>query len=103
MDTSPTIDTERAMDRRKRLSVAHQVGQERRSPPGYFEPLGYQHQVTGRHCTVCAAMLVAGQRYTLFAVGPDDLVCAVQADRGHWYIAAAVAMHEDCAWPPPAY
>jgi hypothetical protein len=80
------------------LFLRYRTGEERRTPRNRFEPLTFSHPMIGMACAECDNPFHAGQRVTLFAVGPDTLSAAEKAEAGGWYTALAVGMHEDCAW-----
>lgn len=80
------------------MYLRHRTGDDRRTPPANYEPLTFGDPLIGAHCAECQHPLKAGQRPSLFVVGPDSLQSAREADLGHMYQALAVVMHETCAW-----
>lgn len=74
-------------------------GEERRTPPGRFQPLHKDHPIVGSVCTVCWELIDVDQVPALFVVGPDTPDAAAKHDAHHWYSALAVGAHEHCLYP----
>lgn len=78
--------------------LRYRMGDPRRTEPSKFNELYEGHPLVGEPCCVCDQPLLAGQRPTLFAVGPSTLEDAAKADSGRWYNALALIGHESCLW-----
>lgn len=62
-----------------------------------FEPLTLQHPEVQSPCVECGQELGTVDRVQLVAVGPTDTDDQMTHDRGGWYSAGAVLLHETCA------
>ena len=78
--------------------LRHRQGEERRTPPGSFEPLRYEDDLIGQTCPECGHVLRAGDYITEFRVGPATLADALEADARREYDALVIPFHEGCAW-----
>ncbi len=79
--------------------LRYRPGDERRTPHSRYGPIAYESPMVGEICAECGHPILAHQRVTLFAVGPDNHEAATHEAKGEIYNALAVIMHEECAWP----